>query len=721
MLSYVQVPPVPQSAAATSQPATAAGVAIKPNRDEDVVTAELDEHSTWMRREGEGVWTRLFCDICLKYKKRSSAFGHRGSTRVRRGMGNEHLRSQAHQDAMSQHRISLAREALRRGEGSSRQPFAGTIEAFAEGVGGEHVARPLPFDRVRNHLAAAYTISTRDMSLEKMECLIELIRHTSDGAATVSGYDNRMAAKDFIESLASAHLDFILSYMNSSNAVYSIQVDESTDISSDCHMIIFVSFVNNVTHAVEHHFLGLIDVEDATAVSLHQALRHRIQMYGLRLPRMVGFGTDGASVMLGQNGVANLIRGDVGQHLINIHCICHRLSLGACEAMSQFAFTAEVENMMQRAYDLVSRSPKRSSTLESLSHAMEETPNKLKKFHAIRWLSRGSCLARLLDKLQAVHILAEEEQKYELATQLSSFEMLAYAHGLADILDCLDRLSKFFQNAEINFADIDPALERKKGQLREMFNAQQEPIDAGGPRFKMFLQKVQEDGGGSPPWAGYGNIIFELGPVDPHNEHNPGSSPLSIVHFELTKLVRVVCQCMDGRFPDLNSLSSFGALNPINWPRDSASRDWHDFGNAEIRQLAVDFSHLFENAEQMCVDWEADIKAYFKSIYRPGMSFASVLIAFHETYGTQYPDFARLLDIAAVMPVSTVPCERGFSRQNIIKDKYRNSMKNDLLEDLMTMAIEYSDCTLSSEKVQTLIHAAFELWRRKKERRFKRF
>ena len=43
----------------------------------------------------------------------------------------------------------------------------------------------------------------------------------------------------------------------------------------------------------------------------------------------------------------------------------------------------------------------------------------------------------------------------------------------------------------------------------------------------------------------------------------------------------------------------------------------------------------------------------------------------------------KLINIAMVIPVANVSCERGFSTQNRIKNKFRNSLNNTHLSYLM--------------------------------------
>ena len=53
-----------------------------------------------------------------------------------------------------------------------------------------------------------------------------------------------------------------------------------------------------------------------------------------------------------------------------------------------------------------------------------------------------------------------------------------------------------------------------------------------------------------------------------------------------------------------------------------------------------------------------------------------------------YPQISYLLSIILILPVSSVPCERGFSAANRIKTKLRNRLMVQSLDILLRISIE---------------------------------
>ena len=78
-------------------------------------------------------------------------------------------------------------------------------------------------------------------------------------------------------------------------------------------------------------FLGLLPLTSADARTILNDLWYFLEkVCKLDMSRLVGFGSDGASVMRGvNNGVAKLLADKLNSHLISIHCIAHVVALSS--------------------------------------------------------------------------------------------------------------------------------------------------------------------------------------------------------------------------------------------------------------------------------------------------------------------------------------------------------------------------------------------------------
>ena len=105
-------------------------------------------------------------------------------------------------------------------------------------------------------------------------------------------------------------------------------IDESTDVSVTGHIVVFVYFVEEGLHVVV--FLGLIQISDGKKNSkeIYDALLAALKEWDLNLDNFVGFGSDGASTMVGKNiGVSALLKKEVNPFITAVHCIAHRINL----------------------------------------------------------------------------------------------------------------------------------------------------------------------------------------------------------------------------------------------------------------------------------------------------------------------------------------------------------------------------------------------------------
>ena len=68
------------------------------------------------------------------------------------------------------------------------------------------------------------------------------------------------------------------------------------------------------------------------ASTLYDTLRKVLDEFGVPVHKVLGFGSDGASVMTGRtNGVAARLKQD-NPHTVTVHCICHHLALAVSQA-----------------------------------------------------------------------------------------------------------------------------------------------------------------------------------------------------------------------------------------------------------------------------------------------------------------------------------------------------------------------------------------------------
>ena len=56
-------------------------------------------------------------------------------------------------------------------------------------------------------------------------------------------------------------------------------------------------------------------------------------------------------------------------------------------------------------------------------------------------------------------------------------------------------------------------------------------------------------------------------------------------------------------------------------------------------------------------------------------------------YSIEFPQFAKIAAFALAIPVSSVPCERGFSAQKRIQSRLRSSLLPEKVDNLMKVSL----------------------------------
>ena len=139
------------------------------------------------------------------------------------------------------------------------------------------------------------------------------------------------------------------------------------------------------------------------------------------------------------------------------------------------------------------------------------------------------------------------------------------------------------------------------------------------------------------------------------------------------------------RFPDRPLLNSMKILDHTNWPdnKEEIAR----YGEKELNILAEFYGkEQIIEVSNICEEWfgyKAIIYANFKNI-----EIGLLIPRLFEFYYDMFPNIIKLLGIIFSIPFSSVECERGFSKQNLIKTDLRNSLNNETLHFWMMVGLD---------------------------------
>ena len=105
-----------------------------------------------------------------------------------------------------------------------------------------------------------------------------------------------------------------------SSPFVAIMIDESTDIAVLKEMVIYARYV---THKVEicTTFLKIVKLKDGMAETIEEAVVAYLESKSIPMFRLVGFGSDGATVMTGRHSSVAARRKRRQPVLTSIHCV----------------------------------------------------------------------------------------------------------------------------------------------------------------------------------------------------------------------------------------------------------------------------------------------------------------------------------------------------------------------------------------------------------------
>ncbi|XP_078504354.1 SCAN domain-containing protein 3-like [Lissotriton helveticus] len=227
------------------------------------------------------------------------------------------------------------------------------------------------------------------------------------------------------------------------SSLFSLQLDEATDLSKDAHLIAYVRYCHKTVILEDFLFCKPIRGQ-ATASILFDILNDFLCSNGLKWDSCVGICTDGAPSMCGARAGLKAKVLKVAPHILWTHCMIHR------EALAVRNMDRELGDVLDCAVKIVNfikAHPTRARLFAILCAEMGADHNGLLFHTEVRWLSRGKVLNRIFELRNEVRQFLLDLDPYK-AEQLCNPRWLVLLAYLADIFDKLNSLNLSLQGAE---------------------------------------------------------------------------------------------------------------------------------------------------------------------------------------------------------------------------------------------------------------------------------
>ncbi|MEE6461243.1 hypothetical protein FKM82_001239 [Ascaphus truei] len=508
----------------------------------------------------------------------------------------------------------------------------------------------------------AYYIAKNNKPFSDLPELLGLLSKCD--VETLHQYCNK-ACKEFISHIASVVRSDLIGNIKKSPFV-SLLLDSSSDKSEEEQLIVCVRYLKNTK--LEEAFLSILPLEDATANEYLTALQNQLQTLNLTEimsgKSLVGIGTDGATIMVGEeNGlVAKLTKLDGLEHVVGIHCNTHNLLFSVLSYIKNVKYMEEVDGVLQRLYSFYYFSPKRMRQLKKVSQALECELVKLHNLRSVRWVaSKVEALTALVQDWKCIVFHLEElgngkedgaATARSLVKKLKCFRFRSTVPFLLDFLNIFKELSLIFQKKDL-LSLVDLHVNKALSSLERMIE-QQGLMDAD------LISKTTL------------TEVFQETPLTNLERKAFGYDRKDLIENG----IKYLKEKFTSTWSDITLATS--VFDTCTWP---SGKMLEEFGENELKELALHFK------KQMAIEEREDQfnklmdEWYEFKVWGQGLNL-ELLLDKAISMNKQFPLLSKLLSIVAVLPVSSVACERGFQLMNMIKNKF-TSVEADSLNDLL--------------------------------------
>lgn len=401
---------------------------------------------------------------------------------------------------------------------------------------------------------------------------------------------------------------------------FSLQVDESTDVSDNANLMCFVRYDLGNTYTSHEELLFCKSLPTrTTAEELFNLINRYIIENGIEWNKCVGLSSDGARAMSGiRTGLFPRVKA-VAPECVWVHCSIHR------EALAVKKMPLSLTETMQECVkfiNFIKSRPLNSRIFSALCKEMGSDHEHLLLHCEVRWLSRGNVLKRLIELKEEVSVFLEQNPPtskdaiFEFKDRFHDANWLVKVAYICDVFDFLNNLNLALQGENVTIFKV------------------QEKVEAATKKLNLWSRRIKT-----------GNYEAFTMLTAFQKENN-----ISFMPHDISALIQEHLQGLEANLKEY--------FPPIN-----SNKEW--IRNPFSINIKTTFSDL--NVESLI---ELSCDTALKDIYKK-----RPLIDFWLSCRQEYPVVAEQA-IKFLMPfVTTYKCEAGFSTLVFLKNKYRNRLE----------------------------------------------
>ena len=417
----------------------------------------------------------------------------------------------------------------------------------------------------------AYCLVKQNFSLRSFQSLLSL--QECNGLQLGKAYRNRTAACMFIDSIATIIKKKVINDIKAGE-FFSLLIDGSTDVSVKEQEIVHVKILKDGKAVT--HFLGLIMQESGNADGILAGLESFFLQLGIQnwKSKLVGLGTDGASVNLGsQAGLGAILKKDI-PHLIHIHCIAHNLELAVLDACKQVGYVQKFQTTIKCVLKYYSKSGKRLHELSEVGKLLSKEVRSFGKWNPVRWIASKCRILKAINcnwLATVIHLgekaignSAEASTARGILREITSVEFIYFLGFMCDLTAALGKLSEVFQSDSLSLSGAVDELDATLGIVHQLKSSPGHTLAA---------------------------FVEDFDDVDQHTKFRDlnvtgGNRGIDLAKRSIEALANGTLTYLEKRFTFDSVVQDFEIFDPSNWPTTSANRDAVvSYGNEELSRI----------------------------------------------------------------------------------------------------------------------------------------
>ncbi|XP_064082008.1 uncharacterized protein LOC135198395 [Macrobrachium nipponense] len=461
---------------------------------------------------------------------------------------------------------------------------------------------------------------------------------------------------------------------------FALLVDESTDVSTEKQLCIVVRYFSRAEMRIVTEFLGLFTVSEVTGEALFSTINRAVQNVGLQLSDCVGFGSDGASVMVGaHNSVWTRIKA-TAPNCVQVKCVCHSLELCVQHAFKKLP--CNLGFLLSEIPKWFSKSSIRREAYLSLFKVMDPDgerkgiPSPFQQASATRWLVRGKVMYNILvnwEELKAYFLCAEQTSSSDIKFKARLIsEMLRdpanywYFHCITPIVQEFERVNANFQATDADPQHLESELSMLSQSLRRRV------MDVFGD-----MLPISEVDFGA-------RFTVEVSQYLERCPHGDAEEKVLSVKSRCNSFITNLVEEVEKRLP--TSRNIFKGLCRIHPSKVLSQTDRSKFIDLPFQHLLNqgDISKIEQQYRNiLLVNWCEEC-VFNGTIPSDAVLFWVGVKSYQNSIGDHpFHELASYCLTCLITPVSNAMVERIFSHVSLVKTKVRNRMGVNMLDAII--------------------------------------